>query len=113
VLGVASRKIQFLPVFIQLYAGDILWAVAVFFILKMLFPEKQLWKLALSAFFFSVIIEISQLYHSHWINNIRSTTLGGLALGFGFHYNDFICYLIGVLIALILVKLYRFYYTEN
>ena len=41
-------------------------------------------------------VEVSQLYHSPWIDGIRSTTLGGLVLGFGFLWSDLVCYLVGI-----------------
>jgi len=40
-------------------------------------------------------VEVSQLYHAPWIDSIRSTTLGGLVLGFGFLWTDLVCYLVG------------------
>ena len=50
---------------------------------------------------FSVAIELSQLYHAHWIDSIRHTTLGGLILGFGFLWSDLACYAVGVGIGVI------------
>jgi Protein of unknown function (DUF2809) len=41
-------------------------------------------------------VEVSQLYHAPWIDGIRSTTLGGLVLGFGFLWSDLVCYLVGI-----------------
>jgi hypothetical protein len=37
---------------------------------------------------FSVAIELSRLRHASWTNSIRRTNLGGLILGFGFHWSD-------------------------
>ena len=42
------------------------------------------------------LVEISQLYHAPWIDSIRQTTLGGLVLGFGFLWTDFVCYSVGI-----------------
>ena len=41
-------------------------------------------------------VEVSQLYHADWIDGIRSTTLVGLVLGFGFLWSDLVCYLVGI-----------------
>jgi hypothetical protein len=32
----------------------------------------------------------------YWIDGIRSTTLDGLVLGFGFLWSDLVCYLVGI-----------------
>ena len=47
-------------------------------------------------------IEFSQFYHAPWIDAIRSTTLGGLVLGFGFQLSDLIRYFVGVCIGYLL-----------
>ncbi|MBX4263940.1 DUF2809 domain-containing protein [Clostridium estertheticum] len=51
---------------------------------------------------FCYLIEISQLYHSSFIDNIRETTLGGLVLGYVFSWSDFLGYAIGILVGVIL-----------
>src|SRR3954464_6144190 len=45
---------------------------------------------------FSVLIEVSQLYHAPWLDSIRHTTLGGLILGYGFLWGDLACYAVGI-----------------
>ena len=45
---------------------------------------------------FAFAVEVSQLYHAPWIDALRRTTLGGLVLGFGFLWTDFVCYTISV-----------------
>ena len=45
----------------------------------------------------ALAVEVSQLYHAPWIETLRSTTLGGLVLGFGFLWSDLACYATGVL----------------
>ena len=45
---------------------------------------------------FSLMIELSQLYHAPWIDAIRRTRLGGLVLGYGFLWSDLACYAVGV-----------------
>jgi len=48
---------------------------------------------------FRFFVEISQLYHTPWIDSIRQTTLGGLVLGFGFLWTDLIWYSVGIAIG--------------
>jgi hypothetical protein len=59
-------------------------------------PRASTWVVAVLAMSFSVAIEVSQLYHAPWIDSIRRTTLGGLALGYGFLWGDLACYAVGV-----------------
>ncbi len=49
--------------------------------------------------------ELLQLYHAPWIEAIRKTRIGGLALGFGFLWSDIICYAVGITVAYVLIRL--------
>ena len=57
---------------------------------------------ALYALLFSFGIEFSQLYQTDWLNAIRKTTLGHLALGSGFDVIDFIAYSIGIVLCVLI-----------
>lgn len=105
ILGLLSRKISGLPKIIELYSGDILWALMIFLIIAFIFNKKSTIFIISWAIIFSYSIEISQLYHAPWIDAIRNTTLGGLILGFGFLWSDLICYTIGIIIGIIIEKL--------
>ena len=106
VLGLASRKFSgFLPGIIAAYSGDILWSLMVYWIFRFISPKASPIKTAIAAIAFSYLIEISQLYHAQWIDNIRRTTIGALILGFGFLWSDIICYTIGVIIGITLDSL--------
>ena len=102
ILGLLSRKISGLPKIIELYSGDILWALMVFLLFAFLFNKKSTIFIISWAIIFSYSIEISQLYHAPWIDSIRNTTLGGLILGFGFLWSDLVCYTIGIIIGIII-----------
>lgn len=104
-LGLASRADGIaLPVFIATYAGDTLWAMLVFWLVRFLKPSMPVLYAAAAALSFAFMIEFLQLYHEPWIDNIRATTLGGLVLGFGFKFSDLVCYSVGVIVAAILNK---------
>lgn len=105
ILGLLSRKISYLPYVIKAYSGDVLWALMIFFMAAFIFNEKKSVIVSIIALGFSYSIEFSQLYHSPWIDSIRSTTLGGLILGFGFLWSDILCYTIGVLAGICIEKL--------
>jgi Protein of unknown function (DUF2809) len=96
-LGLASRSKQIpLPQFIADYAGDALWALLVFLLIGFLFPSLSTLRVAILAATFSLLIELSQLYHAPWIEAIRHTRLGGLVLGYVFLWSDLACYAAGV-----------------
>jgi hypothetical protein len=97
VLGISSRSYaHMLPGFIAAYAGDTLWALAAFLGIGLVLSRQSTWMVAVMAMTFSVLIEVSQLYHAPWIDSIRHTRVGGLILGFGFLWSDLACYAAGV-----------------
>jgi hypothetical protein len=98
-LGLASRRYAALPSFIAAYAGDALWAAMVFWIAAFLWPHAKTRTLAAIALGLSCAVELSQLYQAPWINEIRATRLGALALGHGFLWSDLLCYAAGVALA--------------
>jgi hypothetical protein len=101
-LGIGSRRYaHVLPEFIAAFVGDTLWALAAYLGIGLIIPRASTWTVACLAMAFSVAIELSQLYHAHWIDSIRHTTLGGLILGFGFLWSDLACYAVGVGIGVI------------
>lgn len=95
-LGLLSRKLSSsFPKIINMFLGDGLWSLMVFFIIRMIFIKWTTKKVALSSLLFCYFIELSQLYHTPWIDSIRRTTLGGLVLGYGFLWSDLMAYFIG------------------
>lgn len=102
VLGLLSRKTGVCTSdFVKMYVGDVLWATMVYFGCRFLFVN---WSKRVSvgiALVFSYLIEISQLYHAPWIDAIRTTTFGGLVLGFGFLWSDIVCYTVGVTLGVV------------
>ncbi|RSK31801.1 ribosomal maturation YjgA family protein [Hymenobacter metallilatus] len=97
-LGLASRRFAgWLPLVVARYAGDTLWALLVFWLTGLVRPRWSSWQAGAAAFGLAVSIEISQLWHPTWLQAIRATTLGALALGHGFLWSDLLCYAAGVL----------------
>lgn len=106
ILGLSTRYFAVhLPRWVNLYLGDILWALMVFFFFGFIFKAKQSRWVAAMALIFSFGIEISQLYHAEWIDTIRSTRLGGLVLGYGFLWSDLISYSVGISAGVLLDRL--------
>ena len=95
IIGLLSRKIDFIPLFI----GDILYSVLIYFGFCFLFPTKNRILVLLFSILFCFTIEISQLIEWNWLTEIRSTTLGRYILGQGFLWSDLVCYTIGTILA--------------
>jgi hypothetical protein len=101
VAGLLSRSslALYLPAFISAYAGDTLWALALFLTLCILLPGIRLVVIAFLTITISFSVEFSQIYRAEWINMIRSTRIGALFLGVGFKWSDLPCYTIGCLMG--------------
>ena len=103
ILGLASRQYAAaLPAFVADYAGDTLWALMVFAMVAFLVPRWSSFRVAAVALAIAYLVEASQLYHAAWIDRVRGTGIGGLALGFGFLWSDLVCYAAGVTLGVIL-----------
>jgi hypothetical protein len=96
-VGLASRRFrQHLPMFIGEYSGDVLWGLMLFLVVSFVLAGRPLFQRCIVSLVLAFAVEVSQLYHAPWIDGIRSTTLGGLVLGFGFLWSDLVCYLVGI-----------------
>jgi anaerobic C4-dicarboxylate transporter len=105
-LGIATRAYaDALPVFVARYAPDTLWALLVFTIIALVAARLPTVRIALLALATAFLIETSQLYHASWIDDIRTTRIGGLILGFGFLWSDLLCYAVGVALGVVLDRL--------
>jgi len=101
-IGIASRRFAvILPDFIADYAGDTVWAFAAYYLIRFFIPSIKIKLNAIIAYIFSIMIELSQLIHYHWLNRVRSSFVGGLMLGFGFVWTDLICYAAGIIVAVL------------
>ena len=98
-VGLASRKFSTSGSFLYDHVGDAIWAGMIYFGFRMILVDFEAKKSLISAFIFSYLIEISQLYQADWINEIRHTFLGGLVLGFGFLWSDLVMYAVGIFVT--------------
>lgn len=97
-LGISSRNINGIPTFF----GDTLYAVMVYFGMRLLFINYNFLKTILLAVTFCFGIEFLQLYRAEWILSIRRTQLGHYALGQGFLWSDLFFYILGIAIAFLI-----------
>lgn len=106
--GLASRALPtWQPDIVTRYAGDVLWAVMVFWILALVRPQGGTLRLGLAALAIATVIELSQLHRAPWIEALRQTRLGALVLGSGFLWSDLVCYAFGVGLAMLVDTQWR------
>ena len=98
-LGLASR-LPAAPELIRTWAGDPLYAVLIYVLVRFLAPGSHLLGSALVAWLTCVAVEVSQLWHPAWLDAVRATRLGALVLGRGFLWSDLAAYAVGVALAL-------------
>jgi hypothetical protein len=99
-LGLASRAYAVhLPVFVARYAGDTLWATAVFLLLGLIRPAARTLHVALGTAVIALTIELSQLAHPDWLEALRRQPGVGLLLGYDFLASDLACYAVGIVIG--------------
>jgi glycopeptide antibiotics resistance protein len=112
-LGLASRKYSYqLLLIVAQNAGDVLWAMMVYFGFRFLLVRKSLIMAIGLSFLFSFGIEFSQLYQADWINQLRATLLGALILGKGFLTVDLIRYTVGIMLATFLDRVTLMFYQR-
>jgi len=100
--GLASRRFPaWQPELVSRYAGDTLWAAMVFWGLALLGPRAKTLALSGGAIAIAWVVELSQLYRAPWLDAVRATRMGALALGQGFLWSDLACYVLGVCMAAI------------
>lgn len=87
---------------IPTFFGDTLYAVMIYFGMRMFFINLNLKKTAILALLICFAIEFLQLYDAEWMLEIRRTTLGHYALGQGFLWSDLGYYTLGVIMAFLM-----------
>ena len=98
ILGILSRKILGIPLFI----GDVLYAVLIYFGFRFLIMDSRKSTSLLLSLLFCFGIEILQLVQIDSLIAIRKTTLGHYILGEGFLWLDLLCYIMGTLMAFLI-----------
>ena len=67
-----------------------------FLVVSFVLVGRPLFQRCIVSLVLAFAVEVSHLYQAPWIDDIRSTTLGGLVLGFCFLWSDLVCYLVGL-----------------
>jgi hypothetical protein len=90
---------EYLPFFINIWIGDFLWAIMLFWFFRIFFLRTESKKLAIVLIVFCWFIEASQAFHTPMLDAFRDTTFGGLLLGHGFLWSDILSYTAGIISA--------------
>ncbi len=84
------------------FFGDALYAVMIYFGMRILFVHFNIKKTAILALLFCFAIEFLQLYNAEWMLEIRRTTFGHYALGQGFLWSDLGYYTLGIIMVFLI-----------
>ncbi|WP_233565967.1 MULTISPECIES: DUF2809 domain-containing protein [unclassified Flavobacterium] len=87
-----SRKIPQVP----LITGDFLYAVMIYFLMRIAFPDKKSLYIIITALLICYCIEFVQLYQGNWMIELRKTLFGRYVLGQGFLWSDILAYTFGI-----------------
>ncbi|MET3910302.1 putative membrane protein [Bradyrhizobium sp. S3.3.6] len=89
-----------LPAFVVKYGGSLLWATMVFLLIGVLLPRLTRSQRAAIAMVIAIVVELSRLVHTPWLDAFRLTTAGALLLGQIFSLWNLVAYLIGIVAGL-------------
>jgi hypothetical protein len=104
-VGVASRKlISPIPYWVK-EAGDVLWPVAAYWLIALIWPRGRWQIIAAIALTAAWVSEVSQLSDAHWLAEGRKTPGLKMLLGSGFSWVDMAMYVLGVAIAIAVDRL--------
>jgi len=100
VVGLASRHFHTpLPRLVQKEAGDVLWAMAAYWLIALLRPAWPSGRVAIIAAVLAILSECSQLSHASVLEELRRYRIGHLLLGAGFSWFDLAMYPLGAATA--------------
>ncbi len=101
--GLASRSslLRDIPI-LGVYGGDTCWAIAVYALVRLIFPRFKIRRVIFVAIGLSLAVECSQLLDFNWLVDLRSNSLAVLFIGDGFLWSDLAAYAVGIALAAIL-----------
>jgi hypothetical protein len=84
--------------------GDLLYAVMIYWLVRIIFVNKNAFQIAVLSLLICYSIEFFQLYQAPWIIELRKTLFGRYVLGSGFLWSDILAYTGGVAFAFVAEK---------
>jgi hypothetical protein len=95
----------FMPPAVRDIVGDALWAMMIVWWMGVAAPRLPLHTRGVAAFAVCVAVEVSQRYHTPFLDALRHTLPGHVILGSGYDPRDFLAYAAGVVVAMLLARL--------
>lgn len=108
-LGICSRKTTFIP----LWIGDFLYAVMIYFLVRIFLPFKNAFSIALLSLLICYSIEFLQLYQGEWMIELRKTLFGRYVIGQGFLWEDILAYTFGIITVFVFEKIILNYFSQK
>ena len=85
-----------LPFFWWKYGGSALWGAMVYLIVALAGLRGGVRGAVLVALAIAVVVEVSRLYHTPWLDDFRLTTAGALTLDRTFSVWNIVAYAVGI-----------------
>jgi hypothetical protein len=97
IAGLVIRLVPLgLPPFLVKYAGSMLWALMIYWIISARFARWRLLPVGLLSGTIAAAVEFLKLYHAPWLEAFRHTLPGILVLGRHFSLWDILVYWIAI-----------------
>ena len=93
-----------LPPDVRDILGDALWAMMIVWWMGVAAPRVPLRTRALASLTICVAVELSQRYHTPFLDALRRTAPGHLVLGSGYDPRDFLAYGAGVICGILFAR---------
>ena len=101
---IVHRAGGMLPPALRDILGDALWAMMIVWWMGAAAPRSRLRTRGVAALAICVAVEISQRYHSPFLDGLRRTLPGHLVLGNGYDPRDLVSYAVGVVVAVVVAQ---------
>lgn len=85
-----------LPWFVMKYGGSALWAVMIYWVLRLVWTSSSAAAPALVAGVIATLVEFSRLYHSAWLDAFRASLAGAVLLGRYFSVRNIVAYWVAI-----------------
>lgn len=85
-----------LPWVVMKYGGSALWAVMIYWMLRLVWPRSGAVLLALVAGAIATLVEFTRLYHPAWLDAFRASLAGAVLLGRYFSVRNIAAYWLAI-----------------
>ena len=95
--GLSARFVPLgLPWVVMKYGGSTMWAVMIYWVLRLAWPRRSAVALALAAGTIATIVEFTRLYHCAWLDAFRASLAGAVLVGRYFSVRNIAAYWVAI-----------------